>query len=162
MNFGQAELKNNKGFEIYHSIDGQNWKTIDFVKSKSDNGNSSTDINYFYAHTNPQQGTNFYQLNQVDFDGQSSLSKIIQAEFNAEVQNVSLYPNPNSGDFYLKNLPPQNEISIVDMKGRTVKTIVNQLSDIAISSQNLTSGVYWVMMSTNGNAQYAKLKRVVI
>lgn len=41
--------KNNKGFDVERSLNGQNWQTIGFVNSKALHGNSNSTLNYNFV-----------------------------------------------------------------------------------------------------------------
>jgi hypothetical protein len=89
---------NNDYFEIQRSSNGTDFETIDRIPGA---GTSNSVSNYEYLDT-PQNGQIYYRLNQVDFDGKSTLSSVKQIEIgnsSDETQSVSLFPNPNSGQF---------------------------------------------------------------
>ena len=68
---------NNHRFELEHSIDGKDFKSITTVPGA---GFSSTPLNYEYTHRDPMPGINYYRLKQIDFDGTISMSQIETAE----------------------------------------------------------------------------------
>jgi hypothetical protein len=63
-----ASESNNQGFEIERSQDGIRFEKIGFVA-----GSSTTAVNqvYTFEDTNPNKGTSYYRLKQIDFDGNS-------------------------------------------------------------------------------------------
>ncbi|RYF90579.1 MAG: choice-of-anchor D domain-containing protein [Chitinophagaceae bacterium] len=82
---------NNKGFEIQRSINGSNaWETIGYVPGT----NITNGSKYSFNDLAPLKGINTYRLNQLDFDGRSSLSKIEAVDFAGNDVLISVYPNP--------------------------------------------------------------------
>ena len=66
--------------------------------------------------------------------------------------NFSIYPNPTNNvlNLSVKNGLAINEISIVDINGRTVKSINNAFdSEMEINVSDLTSGVYMLNVNTD-------------
>lgn len=76
-----------------------------------------------------------------------------------ELSNFSLYPNPaNSGIITIKTtVPGENQVSIVDVLGKTVlsTTILNDQINIS----NLSSGVYLVRV---GKVKAVATKKLVL
>ena len=73
--------------------------------------------------------------------------------------NFSIYPNPanNVLNLSVKNGLTVNEISIVDINGRTVKTINNAFnSEVEINVSDLTSGVYFLNVATENGVAKSK------
>lgn len=99
LNWTTASERNNQGFEIQHSSNGFKWDRIGFVAGA---GNSNQIIDYEFKHQNPPAGTNYYRLNQIDFDGNFSFSKVKAMKINLAV-NLSVYPNPISDKLHIKN-----------------------------------------------------------
>ena len=95
---GQVELKwktatelNNAGFDIQHSADGRNWKTLAFVPGA---GTVQEEQSYRYIDEHPLPGLNYYRLKQIDFDGQFENSKIVSVDVSWKNKGLRLYPNP--------------------------------------------------------------------
>lgn len=73
--------------------------------------------------------------------------------------NFSIYPNPanNVLNLSVKNGLVVNEITMIDINGRTVKTISNSLdSEIEINVSDLTSGVYMLNVKTDEGVATSK------
>jgi len=73
--------------------------------------------------------------------------------------NFSIYPNPanNVLNLSVKNGLTVNEISVVDINGRTVKTINNSFdSEMEINVADLTSGVYMLNVKTEEGVATSK------
>lgn len=119
---------NNYGFHVEKSIDGENFKTIKFIK-----GFGTTNMPQFYTYTdkNLQVGKYFYRLKQIDFDGQFVHSEKIEVFLKAP-NNYSLtqnYPNPfNQETRMFFQLPENNQVTfkIFNSLGQEVKTLVEK------------------------------------
>ena len=73
--------------------------------------------------------------------------------------NFSIYPNPanNVLNLSVKNGLSINEITMVDINGRTVKTINNSFdSEMEINVSDLTSGVYMLNVKTEDGVATSK------
>lgn len=74
LTWSTASEKNNSHFNILRSADGNKYTNIGRV-----GGNGTVDFKneYNFTDSNPFVGTNYYQLEQVDFDGNSTKYQII-------------------------------------------------------------------------------------
>src|SRR5690606_4067462 len=85
---------NNEGFRILHSKDAQYWDQESFVSGSQ---NRASGNNYTYTI---QNSGDYYRLEQVDFDGKSSLSEIVSTS--SITEKLSLFPNPSTGVIYIQ------------------------------------------------------------
>jgi hypothetical protein len=72
--------------------------------------------------------------------------------------NVSVYPNPSSSDWNFRT--PNTVIKSVEvfnLLGKRVVSQRNNSTDIAISTQGLTSGIYIARITTEQGAKSVKL-----
>ncbi|WP_256009143.1 hypothetical protein [Desertivirga xinjiangensis] len=70
--------QNNSHFEVLRSSDRNHFISLGTIKG---NGTTSTRKNYTFLDENPIAGYNYYQLVQFDFDGRSTKSDIVSANF---------------------------------------------------------------------------------
>lgn len=105
-------------FEIMRSTDGINFERIGLTSAS---GNSRTVKTYQFAAETAKSAVTYYQLVQVDHDGQSMKSAVISVRQTATASiEVKLYPNPvvecvsinasesvEAGQFYLMNASGQ-------------------------------------------------------
>ncbi|HET8827827.1 MAG TPA: T9SS type A sorting domain-containing protein [Pelobium sp.] len=92
LNWVTASEQNNSHFNILRSLDGKKFSAIGKVNG---NGNSTTSLNYSFLDLSPLSGTNYYQLEQVDFDGKSSTSEIIAVKSGIKSTEMTIYSAPN-------------------------------------------------------------------
>lgn len=141
---------NNDGFEIMRSFDGLNFKKIGFVRGV---GNSSLEHNYEFIDQNPNQGVNYYQLKQLDYNGNFEFSNIKQVMFESGGP-IRILPNPVVDLIVFENLSHYNiqSILIMDESNKLIKEIhvdSNQNS-IEYNLSDLTSGIYYAkIIGTN-------------
>jgi hypothetical protein len=81
---------NNHHFEVERAFDGRNFEKIGKVLSK----NTVFSLNqYSFQDRNTIGKSAYYRLKQIDNDGRSTLSQVVQIKTNAQ-NIVSVYPNP--------------------------------------------------------------------
>ena len=86
-----ASEQNTTNFLVQQSTNGTAWKTIATVKAAN---NSHTTQSYQYLHSTPAKGINYYRLQQMDADGRSSFSKVVNVLFYGTHTKLVVYPNP--------------------------------------------------------------------
>ena len=148
-----ASETNSRGFSVERSNDGSNWETILFTASKSENGNSTMQLNYAASDDAPLKGTNYYRLKLMDLDGQYSLSQVRVLNFEQE-NMVSVYPNPAT-DRLTINTQSTNTINtthIIDMQGRILVQTAGQNS---IDVKALPAGRYIIQIALRNKEQYS-------
>ncbi|WP_462248146.1 T9SS type A sorting domain-containing protein [Ekhidna sp.] len=91
LNWSTAIEINNDYFDVMRSSDGINFHPIGRVEGY---GNTNEVKTYKFTDFNILPGTYFYQLKQVDFDGQYELHFIITIRYLQE-QNLSMTISPN-------------------------------------------------------------------
>ncbi len=168
LNWSTSSETNNKGFFIERSLDGVNYKDLDFVAGA---GNSKSVKNYGYLDENAFNlaSTIFYRLRQVDFDGTITLSNVaIVSESDRIEDGVAVYPNPFSHTTGILIIAANSgiaNIEVVDLLGRTV---ASQSNSISMGSQylnlnglnQLTAGVYTVRINIGNIVFTIKVQKI--
>ena len=133
---------NNDGFEIQRSKDAIDWEIIDFVKGR---GTVNELISYRYLDESPSEGTNYYRLKQLDFDGKSEFSKIVSVV--VETQNeVVVFPNPVDSElFIVRDDFGEVDVQLFNILGQLVYQ-KNEFTDkkIALDFSDLENGSYFL------------------
>ncbi|MCT4624585.1 MAG: T9SS type A sorting domain-containing protein [Schleiferiaceae bacterium] len=82
----------------------------------------------------------------------------ISVEEEDEMANINVFPNPVK-DFVWVDLTGQKDadISIIDLSGRTVKTLTHVNGMVKIERGDMTSGVYIMQIMSGGSKQTVKL-----
>ncbi len=158
LNWSTTSEKNNSHFEVLHAINGKDFSLIGTV---SGNNNSERLINYSYTDVKPTLGPNYYQLNQVDFDGKSEKSKIISVENSLANSELSISVDQNQITLFVgSNEATTAKLVISDMSGKVVVTKTLQLTagsnSTKLDASNLPTGVYTASLITEATTQTKK------
>jgi len=162
-----ASELNNRGFEIERSVnDASNFSTVGFVDGKG----NSTEINYYSFNDNPKvSGANqlYYRLKQIDFDGTSTYSNIVNVTYDVPAEFVlnQNYPNPFNPATTISYFVPKESfvsLKVYDFLGREVTTLVNEMKstgsyEFSFDASNLPSGTYFCIMSADGFSKTTKM-----
>ncbi len=147
---------NNNYINIQRSADGLHFTTIGKVTG---HGTTDQPRQYRYVDQNPLIGTNYYRLQQVDFDGQSTLHHVISVDFNSkESIDIQLSPNPAKDILQItldRELAEAAQFAIFDSHGTLIQQEAwpeeKRTQSLALSQW--PSGIYYVQMIA-GNTLY--------
>jgi hypothetical protein len=146
LQWGVASQSNNLGWEVFRSMDGRVFtKVSDIVLG---DGNSDEFRSYDFIDSNlPQVDVLYYYLNQIDLDGTTSRSQIVEVLLSpTAVAELALplvnslqqnFPNPFNPETMISfDLSGDQVVSltIYDMAGQVVRTLVD--------AQPMTVGSY--------------------
>lgn len=141
-----ASETNNKGFEIQKSIDGINWKIIDWV-----NGRGNSTILTTYKHIdNTFKEMSYYRLKQIDFDDNFEYSKVINLKYISD--EIIVYPNPVKDILYINQ--EIESIKIYDHLGKLIFVEDGLSDDVDVST--LSKGMYIAKITIKGKHYYKK------
>ena len=141
-----------------------NWGQIGFIKG---NGNSSSIKNYSFIDNHVSgAGYFYYRLKQVDLDGNSQYSKIVEIKaVPAEFTLYQNYPNPFNPTTSIRyDIPHETMVKLLiyDALGNIVKTLVNKTKTAGsyvahFNAENIPSGIYFYQLITEGKISTKKL-----
>jgi hypothetical protein len=159
-----ANEQNNKGFEIQRSSAQSGWEPIGFVPGV---GNSQTSVTYNFTDYNLQPGTYFYRLRQIDLDGNSHISKVLQINFPEKLvlELKQNHPNPFSATSTIDIVIPKSGrvvVTLYDQTGRPVHLLLDEFKtpgtyQINVNRLELSSGVYYYNMDALGKTIVRKM-----
>jgi hypothetical protein len=69
----------------------------------------------------------------------------------ASTSKVTLYPNPATTDIRLSNIEPNSRVQIIDIKGKTIKS-VKLNNSVTVNISDLENGVYFVKVYSTDNS----------
>lgn len=143
----------NDFFIIEKSRDGINFEHLTEVESTS---NSLSPKAYFELDDNPYFGKNYYRLRQNLIDGTEILSNVFEVEFDLDLMEFSVFPNPAKDRVYvnLKSFEgKKGNIQIYDARGvlmeeRNIDAIQNNLE--AFDVKKYVNGLYLIAIKIEG------------
>lgn len=142
---------NNDYFMLQRSTNGLSWEDFKRIKGA---GNSDEYISYNAVDELPYNGTSYYRLKQVDFDGKYEYS--IVERVNLVYQNT-VFPNPTVGNVILtRHLDDSNldldPIQVYSAEGISVNdkviTKIISATQLEIDLSSLPAGIYLIKTKT--------------
>lgn len=157
-----ASELNNDYFNVYRSADGVDFELVAWEQG---HGTTSEQKTYEIKDYPSQKGTYYYQLEQVDYDGENEFFPVAQVNYNrGEQATLNIYPMPLvAGDAFYLEVPQTVEGQVVakiyDMTGSLNQALpyVAESGRIRFetASLGLSTGVYVVQIAL-GNEQYSQ------
>ena len=152
-----AEI-NNDYFIVEKSTDGTNWDELLTVNGQ---GNTSEQTYYSQIDIDGCNGTCYYRLTQVDFDGNSEKFKVVAVSVNEAYNKleISVSPNPINQTANIAFTAPESgmfSITVTTQTGQVMYT-ANTMGDkgnnhISYNAAMLSSGSYYfILEDENGN-----------
>ncbi|MBK9098388.1 MAG: T9SS type A sorting domain-containing protein [bacterium] len=185
LNWSTATETNNSGFEILRSCltgrqvtqNDNEWNSIGFIPGY---GTSTEKHFYSFSDENLVEGNYKFRLKQIDFDGTSTYSEIVEVEIISPEQFVleQNYPNPFNPSTKIKysilnviairQLPEKQSqfvvLSVYDILGNEVTTLVNEEKsagtyEVEFNAGNFPSGVYYYQLKTG---EFISTKKMIL
>lgn len=151
LDWATASETNNRGFEVYRSEDGQNFNYIGW---KDGVGNSTTVQHYQMEDRNVRkQVVYYYKLHQMDYDGQMTVTNIVQAIILDEGEFFigNFFPNPTDDltkIWFTGNEEVEVEFMFYNSIGQRVmdyQTLIGAgYNEITLPTDRLAAGAYHV------------------
>ncbi|HPG42040.1 MAG TPA: T9SS type A sorting domain-containing protein [bacterium] len=168
LNWTTASETDNLGFILERRANQANWQTIASYQTEAalqGKGNSTTNTNYTFTDTRaPQNAACEYRLADVDIHG--AVAQIGSTQLNVTAIPTAFvlepaYPNPFNPSTNIRFHLAQDglvKLTVMDMLGRTVKTIDNTWlpagsysrtwNAVTDNNQPVPSGVYFFCLET--------------
>lgn len=138
------------GFEVQKSYNRTSWTIIGFEAAN----NQAMEISkYGFVDYHPASGNNYYRLRQLDSDGRSTFSSIINIPgFSTSSEYpLILYPNPiQSGHLFVNTPAVQDaevDIQLINPQGQIIRQTRMEPSGSYIDISGLPAGVYLVRVN---------------
>jgi hypothetical protein len=164
LNWSTTMEVNNRGFEIQRSSDNSSWADIGFVAGA---GNSETKRDYQYLDKDLPAGTYYYRLRQIDLDGRTQFSKIVQITFSGglSLELMQNRPNPFNSSSTIDIVIPRPgrvQLMIYDQMGRPIQQLMDEYKtpgtyNIQVNRNGLSSGIYYYKMDALGQSLVKKM-----
>ncbi len=173
LNWSTATETNNKGFEILRFAQNDSeWKNIAFVPGF---GTTTEPHSYSFKDKNLKEGKYQFRLKQIDFDGTTSCSRIVEIEIILPT-NFSLeqnYPNPFNPITTIKFTVPVTlsevegslvKLKVYDVLGKEVASLINEYKqagshEFEFNATDLPSGTYFYQLRTGS---YFATKKMIL
>jgi len=152
-----ASEKNNKGYEVQRSTDGQMFENIGWV-----NGHGTTNLMNMYQYTDISVSkgiTYFYRLKQIDYDGMFDISKKVAASISDNNLSFNVSPNPYSEQtnvVYQLDQTSEVTLEVFNKLGQKVTTLHKGIQEpgtyqypFNAKQYGFSAGVYTVKMTIN-------------
>ncbi len=154
-----AEEINSSHYDVEHSTDGVNFKTLSVVSSK----NSQTGSAYAYRHLTPTVGKNYYRLKMVDVDEKFEYSPIIMLKYSGPGKQLSAYPNPAVDNVTIRfeKVTKAAFIRVVDMQGRILNSIVVPAGStlMQVKLNGYSRGIYNIVYEIDGEKTIHRIQK---
>ncbi len=147
---------NNSHFNVQRSEDGENFETIGRVEGY---GNSTQLLNYHFVDEEPLE-TNFYRLQQVDFNGDYEFSEARLVRFFGE-DEIVLFPNPAKEVLNISLSFDKGIVTVYDITGSLVVRRILSSQTETLNTSDFNAGIYLIEI-TNTTTQQTHFKRVEV
>ena len=146
-----ANELNNDYFIVQRSANGRSFENIGEIQGFG----TTTEIkSYDFFDFSSNNGTNYYRLKQVDFDGKFEYSDLITIEIEKQSTSIDIYPNPSTGRYNIQssgNWTNQTTLEVFDMTGRLVysQSVYNNVSQLNL--EHLSNGSYFLKITNQSD-----------
>lgn len=157
---------NNSGFEIQRKSENTEWNKIGYVQGA---GTTTEVQSYNFIDTYSGEGTVSYRLKQIDFDGTSTYSKVVNVDLSAptDFKLNQNYPNPFNPNTTISFTIPnatQVSLSIYNQIGQKVDELVNKGMEAGTynytwDASEQSSGIYFYELKTN---EYKSVRKMTL
>lgn len=138
-----------------------------FPLAKVQGAGTSDEMNtYAFVDASSMDVVNHYRLKQVDFDGTSKYSDILNVRF--ELNQMEVYPSPTAGDVFVKyvgELTGEASIKVLDITGKLMiqkKHYFGASNEVVtLDFHSFAKGVYMVQVTKpNGTLETQRIMKL--
>lgn len=164
INWSTASEQNSSHFIVERSRDGVNWNEVNRV---SGSGTTHEFHSYTVVDNSVSSGVTYYRLNQVDYDGHSTIYGPIVSECSTANSFIA-YPNPASNRFIIEINSEESfegDIVIYDVSGKRIITkkmnVTKGISTSYFDCSELANGAYLLSIENDLNSNFKPIRFVV-
>lgn len=126
-----ASEKDMQEYQVERSSDAMQYNLIGTVAAQ---GNSASQISYFFSDTRPLLGKSFYRVRAVDRNGRSTYSQVMKMQYGRIDNLLTIYPNP---------VKDQINLQMIGLKPDTYRLeVFNDLGQCLIQQDIVYTGGY--------------------
>ena len=162
LSWATASEQNNSHFDVLRSANREDFKPIGQVTG---HGTTGSPVDYSFIDEHPISGIDYYQLNQVDFDGQSEKSSVIavKTDLNQPVFTASLTDNDQLELQIYAADKTQARVIVSDISGRkladTRLNLEQGYTKSSISLSGIQPGIYVASVAIGKQVQSLKFTK---
>lgn len=138
-----------------------------FVADRKAAGSSSTTKSYAVTDEDPWHEIAYYRLRQLDLNGKESVYGPVSVSCNIGESALTVYPNPNQGDFTIAISSMENihnaQLMLTDLTGKIVASrsvsITAGATQVFLQGLDLQTGTY--LLRLHGSDQFRPVKLIV-
>lgn len=150
---------NNAGFEIQMGNVGGGFETVEFVEGA---GNATEPTTYEFTTGQLVSGSYVFRIKQIDFDGQISLSPMVEATIGTDlgINMEPLQPNPATDYTLIRFYGHEGDevsLTISTLYGQTVQEVFkgklasDGQQSYPVSTETMAPGYYFVQLVQEGH-----------
>lgn len=155
--------ENTRGFIVQSKQGNDAWKQSAFIPSKSIAGNSSLPLSYTFTDMNSSRGLTQYRIQQIDYDGKTSISETRVVRGEGQSGKTIVYPNPSANGRVMVVFDDNKavrDLILVDMYGKQVRQF-RAVTDNTLQIDNLSTGMYTLKVITQETGEQNTTKIIV-
>ena len=162
LKWSTASERENDHFNILRSFDGVNFEKIGKQKGA---GTTLSESQYEFADTEIRTGDVYYQLEQLDYNGTSTLSEVISLQRTANGSGVvTAYPNPTNSNLTVEvqSTTKGEHLVLSDLNGSVLidRELDGSLQKIQLDLSQFASGLYLLKyQGGNGRQTITKITK---
>ena len=146
-------------FEIERSLDGEQFIRLSEVANQA-----WTEALEYHQNTDPTplNGSNYYRVKQIYWDGSFDYTEIQQVDFNIDLAKVSIFPNPVQNELFV-NLKPyagqKGILTLTNQFGQKVRVIeLGAIKEdlIQMNTEQLVNGLYYLNVQIDKHKSFTK------
>ncbi|GGN01613.1 hypothetical protein GCM10010967_40060 [Dyadobacter beijingensis] len=147
---------NNDFFEIQKSTDAVRFTTVGNVKGVGDSRETNR---YHFTDESPATNTTYYRLNQVDYDGTATLSRIIAVRSTQVARETAVYPNPSQHVIEVATSDGSvvSGLKVLDLNG---KTMMEKPAGSELDVSGLHRGEYIIEFKAGGEVVRKRITKL--
>ncbi len=148
VSWSTAFEQNNAYFDVEASSDGILFSNIGTIQAI---GNSNSEHNYKFIHSDPGKGTHYYRLKMVEKSGKSTYSPTRVINF-SEKNNLLAFPNPVKDRLSISGVKVGTQLCLLDPDGKILLIKRVKTPTETMDLQSFSNGIYFVRSTIDGEA----------